>query len=131
MAVRGSVMVSVGIGGGGKTDLVFIHGNMTAQRYCDKIITHVVIPFLQQHPCFLFQQRPTARLTTNIFERKHIKMLNWPPSPKSPDLSSIEHAWAVGYAKTILISMRHDLQIALNREWNAIIVPEINAHLET
>ena len=30
-------MVSAGIHGGGKTDLVFIHGNMTAQRYCYEI----------------------------------------------------------------------------------------------
>ncbi|XP_041354587.1 E3 ubiquitin-protein ligase rnf213-alpha-like [Gigantopelta aegis] len=91
----GSVMVWAGIHGGGKTELVFIHGNMTAQRYCDEIITPVVIPFLQQHPGFLFQHdntRPdTARLTTNLLERNRIQVLNWPP--KSPDLSPIEHAW--------------------------------------
>ena len=116
-------MVWAGIHGGGKTDIVFIHVNMTAQRYCHEIITPVVIPFLQQRHGFLFQH--TAKLTTNLLERNHIQVLTWPP--KSPDLSPIEHAWdLLGRENYPHILNVHDLQIALNREWNGITVPEIN-----
>ncbi len=41
----GSVMVWGGISFNNRTELVIVDGNLTAQRYCDEIITPVVVPF--------------------------------------------------------------------------------------
>ena len=78
---------------------------MTAQRYCDEIITPVVIPFLQQQPGFLFQH--TAMLPTNLLEwNTTSKCWTGHLSPLTcPQLSKHWTYWAVGYAKTILISL--------------------------
>ena len=57
----------------GKTNLVVVRQNMNAQRYCNDILRPVVIPFMNRHYGFVFQQdnaRPhTARLTA-IFADK-------------------------------------------------------------
>ena len=45
----GCMMVWAGIHHDGKTDLVRVPGNLTAQRYCDGIIEPVVLHYLQQH----------------------------------------------------------------------------------
>ena len=50
-----SLMFWAGIHHDGKTDLVTVPGNLTAQRYCDGIIEPVVVPYLQQHNFWIFQ----------------------------------------------------------------------------
>ena len=87
----GSVMVWAGIHHDGKTDLVIVAGNLTAQRYCDGIMEPVVVPFLQR----IFQHDNalphTARRTQNISRIYNVNVLQWPA--RSLDLSPIEHLW--------------------------------------
>ncbi|ELT90965.1 hypothetical protein CAPTEDRAFT_109706 [Capitella teleta] len=33
-----------------RTDLVIVHGNITARRYIDEILTPHAIPFMEAHP---------------------------------------------------------------------------------
>ncbi|ELU04746.1 hypothetical protein CAPTEDRAFT_141431, partial [Capitella teleta] len=33
-----------------RTDLVLVHGNITARRYIDEILTPHVLPFMEAHP---------------------------------------------------------------------------------
>ena len=44
----GSVMVWGGISHRAKTDLVTIHGNLNAMRYCNEIVQPALLPFLRQ-----------------------------------------------------------------------------------
>ena len=78
----GSVMVWAGIHHDGKTDLVRVPGNLTAQRHCDGIIEPVVVPYLQQHNIGISQHdnaRPhTARHTQNILRIHNVSVLQWP-----------------------------------------------------
>ena len=75
----GSVMVWAGIHHDGKTDLVIVPGNLTAQRYRDRIIEPVVVPHFQQHNIRIFQHdnaRPhTARHTQNILRIHNVSVL--------------------------------------------------------
>ncbi len=41
----GSVMIWGGICKNGRTDIVTVRGTVTSVRYCDEVITPVVIPF--------------------------------------------------------------------------------------
>lgn len=122
----GSVMVWGGIHHGGRTQLVIVEGIMTAQRYCDEIVQPVLIPFMQQHPQFLFQQdnaRPhSARLTQTLLQQNNVDILRWPA--RSPDLSPIEHLWdelgrRIRRNNHQIINIAQ-LTAALQREWDAI-----------
>ena len=118
----GSVMVWAGIHHDGKTDLVIVPGNLTAQRYCDGIIEPVVVSYLQQHNVGFFQHdnaRPlTARHTQNIFRIHNVNVLQWPA--RSPDLSPTEHLQDHLGSQ---VKERHDvnnvrdLERALQAEW--------------
>ena len=78
----GSVMVWAGIHHDGKTDLVIVPRNLTAQRYCDGIKEPVVVPYLQQHNVGIFQHdnaHPhSARYTQNILRIHNVNVLQWP-----------------------------------------------------
>lgn len=93
----GSVMVWGGIRHNGKTDLVILGGNLTAQRYRDEVLAPVVVPYVNaQNGNVVFQHdnaRPhVARLTQQYLRANQINVMNpWPA--KSPDLSPIEHVW--------------------------------------
>jgi hypothetical protein len=63
----GSVMMWGAISDTGKNELVQVNGTLRAQRYCDEILQHHIVPIMQNNGR-LFQHdnaRPhTARVTT-------------------------------------------------------------------
>ena len=67
----GSLMVWGGVHYAGKTNLIVIRQTLNAQRYCDDILRHVVVPFMRRNNRFVFQHdnaRPhTARLLHDFF----------------------------------------------------------------
>ena len=75
----GSVMVWAGIHHDGKTDLLIAPGNLTTQKYSDRIIEPVVVPYLQQHNIGIFQHdnapSHTARHTQNILRIHNVNVL--------------------------------------------------------
>lgn len=92
----GAVMVWAGISRDARTPLVFIQGNLTAQRYIDEVLTPHVIPFMEQHGQLQTLQhdnaRPhAARITREFLEHEEIQVMPW--VPYSPDLNPIEHLW--------------------------------------
>ena len=90
----GSVMIWAAISHTGKTALVHIPGNLTAQHYCDEILQPHVLPLMQQNGA-RFQhdnaQPHTARITTALLTNSNVAVLPCPS--KSPDLNPIEHLW--------------------------------------
>ena len=89
-------MVWAGISYKHRTNLVFIEGPITAQRYIDEVLVPEVVPFLQSYPeVWIFQQDNasphSAEITNQFLAQKDIRTLPWPPT--SLDLSPIEHVW--------------------------------------
>ena len=89
-------MVWAGILYNYRTKLVFIDGNLNAERYINEILTTEVVPFLQAYPEVLYFQQDnatphSAAVTKNFLANNQIRTLPWPPT--SPDLSPIEHVW--------------------------------------
>ena len=76
----------------GKTNLVHINENLTAQRYCDEILQPHVLPIMQNNDS-TFQQDYTiphiSGVITAFLQRNNIMVRPWPS--KSPDLNLIEH----------------------------------------
>ena len=89
-------MVWGGITHDGKTDLVVVRGNMTAQKYRDTVLAPVVIPYINRRRGYtVFQHdnaRPhTTRLTTQFFTSINVDVIQWPAL--SADFLTIEHIW--------------------------------------
>ena len=69
-----------GISATAKTDLVFIEGNLNAQRYINKVLTTHVLPFLRQMPVAntIFQDdnaRPhRARIVDDFLRTNNLNM---------------------------------------------------------
>ena len=86
----GGVTVWTGISYGQQTQLHFIDGNLTAQRYSDEILR----PFIRHHH-LLFQHDNawphTPKICTQFLEAENVPVLKWPAY--SPDMSPIEHVW--------------------------------------
>ena len=92
----GGILVWVGISYNCHTNLVFIEGPITAQRYIDEVLVREVVPFLQSYPeVWIFQQDNasphSAEITNQFLAQNDIRTLPW--TPTSPDLSPIEHVW--------------------------------------
>jgi hypothetical protein len=121
----GSIMVWGAINNTGRSQLVRVQGNMTAQQYVQDIVQPHVLP-LMVAPRAVFQQdnaRPhTARLTTAFLTANNINTLSWPSL--SPDLNPIEHIWDELdrrlRARANAPATRNELFIALQAEWAAI-----------
>ena len=68
-----------GIMGQMKTRLIFINGNLNAQRYINQVLAAETIPFLQRHGLVTLQQnnaRPhTAAVTCNHLAANNINVM--------------------------------------------------------
>ncbi len=90
----GGVMVWAGVCYGQQTQVHFIDGILNAQRYRDKILRPIVVPFSHEHHLMLQHvnaQPHVARICTQFLEAENIPVLAWPVY--SPDMSPIEHVW--------------------------------------
>ncbi|CAH1975755.1 unnamed protein product [Acanthoscelides obtectus] len=89
------VMVWSAIAYGSRSPLIFIRGNMNAQRYIHEVLEPHLFPYVDTLADPTFQQdnaRPhVARVTIDFFQHNDFTLLPWPP--RSPGLSPIEHVW--------------------------------------
>ena len=71
----GSVVVWAGINDKGKTELITVQVNQTAQIYCDEIILPVVVPFQKMDNIGLFQQNNTIPTLQDIQKMVYVKTM--------------------------------------------------------
>ena len=127
----GSVMIWAAFSYNGTTDAAFVRGGLNAKEYIDLLEVHL-LPLgatFGEEP-WIFQQdnapAHTAGKTREWFDRKNIKVLNWPS--RSPDLNPIENLWGVlsrrVYANNRQFASVEDLKDAILHEWHRI-EPEV------
>ncbi len=127
----GGIMVWAGVCYGQRTQVHFIDSILNAQRYRDKILRPIVVPFIHDHHLMLQHDnaRPhVARICTQFLEAENIPVLAWPAY--SPDMSSIEHVWdALDRRIRRHISVPANIQqlhTATEEEWTNIPQATIN-----
>ncbi|CAH1989194.1 unnamed protein product [Acanthoscelides obtectus] len=115
-----------------QSPLIFIRGNMKAQRYIHEVLEPHLLPYLDTLADPTFQQdnaRPhVARVTIDFFQHNDVTLLPWPP--RSPDLSPIEHVWDIMGRRLLnlqrppqtLEALREELVVA----WNEIPQEDID-----
>ncbi|CAH1988356.1 unnamed protein product [Acanthoscelides obtectus] len=117
------VIVWDAIAYGSRSPLIFIRGNMNAQRYIHGVLELHLLPYLDTLADPTFQQdnaRPhVARVTIDFFQHNDVTLLPWPP--RSPDLSPIEHLNLQRPPQT-LGALREELVVA----WNEIPQEDID-----
>ncbi|CAH1961450.1 unnamed protein product [Acanthoscelides obtectus] len=126
------VMVWGAIAYGSRSPLIFIRGNMNAQRYIHEVLEPHLLPYLDTLADPTFQQdnaRPhVARVTIDFFQHNDVTLLPWPP--RSPDLCPIEHVCDMMAGR--LLNLQRPLQTleALREElvvaWNEIPQEDID-----
>ncbi|CAH1989820.1 unnamed protein product [Acanthoscelides obtectus] len=126
------VMVWGAIGYGSRSPLIYIRGNMNAQRYIHEVLEPHLLHYLDTLADPTFQHdnaRPhVARVTIDFFQHNDVTLLPWPP--RSPDLSPIEHVWDMMGRRLLnlqrppqtLEALREELVVA----WNEIPQEDIN-----
>jgi len=114
--------------------LIFVNGNLNAQKYCDSIIQPHVIPYFNQmvnrRNKFMHDNAPahTARITTQALVQSAVSVIEWPAF--SPDCNPIEHLWDT-LGRRVRAQQRRprsllELRGALRQEWNHVSYIEIN-----
>ncbi|CAH1996093.1 unnamed protein product [Acanthoscelides obtectus] len=109
------VMVWGAIAYGSRSPLIFIRGNMNAQRYIHEVLEPHLLPHLDT-------------LADPTFQQDDVTLLPWPP--RSPDLSPIEHVWDMMGRRLLnlqrppqtLEALREELVVA----WNEIPQEDID-----
>ncbi|KAH0817434.1 hypothetical protein GEV33_005357 [Tenebrio molitor] len=109
-----------------------VGGNLTAIRYAQEFLRPVVVPYFRRVNNALFQQdnaRPhIANVSIDFLDDSQVDLLPW--SPRSRDLSPIEHVWnLMGRRLTnlhnpplTLAALRHEIQVG----WDSVPQDEIN-----
>ncbi|CAH2004434.1 unnamed protein product [Acanthoscelides obtectus] len=126
------VMVWGAVAYGSRSALIFIRGNMNAQRYIHGVLEPHLLPYLDTLTDPVFQQdnaRPhVARVTIDFFQHNDVTLLPWPP--RSPDLSPIEHVWHMMGRRLLNLQRPHQTLEALREElvvaWNEIPQEDID-----
>ena len=105
----------------------FIDGNLNSQRYCDKILRPIVVPFIRRHH-LMFQHdnaRPhVARIWSQFLDAESGPVLPWPAY--SPDMSPIEHVWDALDSRITVHTNIQQFHTANEEEWNNI--PQATNH---
>ncbi|CAH1991414.1 unnamed protein product [Acanthoscelides obtectus] len=101
------LMVWGAIAYGSRSPLIFIRGNMNAQRYIHEVLEPHLLPYLDTLADPTFQQ-----VTIDFFQHNDVTLLPWPQ--RSPDLSPIEHVWDMMGRR--LLNLQQELVVA----WNEI-----------
>lgn len=121
----GSLMAWAGISYHHRTNLVFINGNLNAQRYRDEILVRHVRPFIRRHGGRYQHDnaRPhVARICRDYLARANIAVIPWPAL--SSDMAPIEHLWDCLDRRVRRRRQQpqtlNDLRNALNQEWRRI-----------
>lgn len=119
------------MGGGGKSEIVFIDGRMNAQRYQEMLEAQLIgIGAQIGGQDWIFQQDNapihSAASTVNWFRRQNIPLMNWPSL--SPDANPIENLWAI-LARKVYRDGRQfnnvvELKDAIREAWNSITVED-------
>lgn len=99
-------MIWAGIMGGRKTDLVIIRGSLNDQRYIDKALRPIAVPFLRENSGMLMHG---------------VNFLPW--TACSPDMNPTEQLWDLlgrMARRNHVINNIRDLTDPFIHEWNAI-----------